>query len=1058
MVKAYLRYAPLRPCGLVCSPVAPSGIAYVGSTSTSSAASGILAVASLDALTLFSARTGAPQQPYTCAGLDLAGVRAAPRVVSLRATATCVAVGYADGSVRTFAVQGTVIANAPTMTLSAHRSAVRALAFGADAPRVPGCEAQGNDAVEALLATTSDDTTAAVWDTLGESVVARLKGHSAPVTGAAFVVAASGAVRLLTVSRDGTLRAWDPLDRKTCVLRVRATEHALATLAVSPTGDRAIVAGVGNGGGVSVFALAVSEHEDATAAAAVGEDEAIAIVHVGTIRPPPLPAAMAIAQPRAADAAVDSAVFDDTGTFLVTLSGASKAGIFVYRRRSEDEMARQLKRRRKRKIEKQKKKGNLGEDANDDGEDEDGANSADLEWEHVAHVATSAKPRSLALRPSATLLPVAGARKRAGEVVNSQPSRLEMTVTLTNNAFEMHELVADADPPSRRTKLVERMGHRHGARCMSFGDDDGSTVVTGGHGGIKCWSLERYHALAGGFDDDDGDDYNGDLGRTSLPLTCKRTTSLGSETVTCVLVAPGSRHAVAGTKEGGIYVVDLSSGEVVDEHVDAHVASKPGTSSSGVNGIASHPDNGGFTTCGADGSVKIWEWVARKVQKSDKARKDKKKKKKSGKKNGDDDGGDDDDDDDEHDQVGDDNDMPTSEALQLSVEHVRTLQMDDECLAVYRVGALLAVALLNTTIQVVRAGSLQLAYSLYGHKLPVTCMSCDTDLSLIASGSGDKSLRLWGVDFGDCRRTFRPAHEAGLTAVTFVPQTHHLFTCARDGMVKYWDGDTGEHLLSLPGHGPEEVWSLAVSNDGAFLCTVGQDRSIRVWERTEEPFFAEEEREARVEALLDNGTEDRLASMDAAARQVGADGGGDGDDQEALVEARSARRTLDAMGAADDLVAALELATAEEKRMEEGRGKKNPPPPNPMLLGQSPTEYVLRALRGVRTPDLEAVFCSLPFHAAYHLLERIAHTMSAGEKVPFVPLEHAGAASTRRVTCDEHLMRCASLLVRLHRTPLVSSSRGTALLKWMREPLRSGARHMRDMATFNMMAIERLLK
>ena len=119
-------------------------------------------------------------------------------------------------------------------------------------------------------------------------------------------------------------------------------------------------------------------------------------------------------------------------------------------------MARQLKRRRKRKIEKQKKKGNLGEDANDDGEDEDGANSADLEWEHVAHVATSAKPRSLALRPSATLLPVAGARKRAGEVVNSQPSRLEMTVTLTNNACEMHELVADADPPSRRTKLVER--------------------------------------------------------------------------------------------------------------------------------------------------------------------------------------------------------------------------------------------------------------------------------------------------------------------------------------------------------------------------------------------------------------------------------------------------------------------------------------------------------------------------------------------------------------------------------------------------------------------------
>ena len=141
------------------------------------------------------------------------------------------------------------------------------------------------------------------------------------------------------------------------------------------------------------------------------------------------------------------------------------------------------------------------------------------------------------------------------------------------------------------------------------------------------------------------------------------------------------------------------------------------------------------------------------------------------------------------------------------------------------------------------------------------------------------------------------------------------------------------------------MWALSVSGDGAFLASVGQDRSVRVWERTEEPFFAEEEREARVEALLDTGAEDRMAAADPATRR--ADKGTDGDaadDDAPLIEARSARRTLDAMGAADDIAAALELAAEEEKRVAESAGKKRAVAPNPMLLGQSPTQHVLRTL------------------------------------------------------------------------------------------------------------------
>ena len=47
------------------------------------------------------------------------------------------------------------------------------------------------------------------------------------------------------------------------------------------------------------------------------------------------------------------------------------------------------------------------------------------------------------------------------------------------------------------------------------------------------------------------------------------------------------------------------------------------------------------------------------------------------------------------------------------------------------------------------------------------------------------------------------------------------------------------------------MWCLAVSALGDMVVTGSADRSIRRWDRTEEPFFAEEERENRIESLFE---------------------------------------------------------------------------------------------------------------------------------------------------------------------------------------------------------------
>jgi U3 small nucleolar RNA-associated protein 12 len=101
---------------------------------------------------------------------------------------------------------------------------------------------------------------------------------------------------------------------------------------------------------------------------------------------------------------------------------------------------------------------------------------------------------------------------------------------------------------------------------------------------------------------------------------------------------------------------------------------------------------------------------------------------------------------------------------------------------------LLAVGLLDCTVKVFFDDSLKFMLSLFGHKLPVLCLDISYDGTLLVSGSADKTVKIWGLDFGDCHRSLI-AHEDSVTAVRFQPQTHYFFTAGKDGIVKYWDAD-----------------------------------------------------------------------------------------------------------------------------------------------------------------------------------------------------------------------------------------------------------------------------
>ena len=67
-------------------------------------------------------------------------------------------------------------------------------------------------------------------------------------------------------------------------------------------------------------------------------------------------------------------------------------------------------------------------------------------------------------------------------------------------------------------------------------------------------------------------------------------------------------------------------------------------------------------------------------------------------------------------------------------------------------------------------------------------MDIASDSTLLVTASADKSVKLWGLDFGDCHRSLL-AHGDSVMAVRFVPNTHYFFSAGKDRMIKYWDGD-----------------------------------------------------------------------------------------------------------------------------------------------------------------------------------------------------------------------------------------------------------------------------
>ncbi|CAD8213517.1 unnamed protein product [Paramecium pentaurelia] len=119
-------------------------------------------------------------------------------------------------------------------------------------------------------------------------------------------------------------------------------------------------------------------------------------------------------------------------------------------------------------------------------------------------------------------------------------------------------------------------------------------------------------------------------------------------------------------------------------------------------------------------------------------------------------------------------------------------------------------------------------YKLEGHTGDVKSVCVSSDGSTLASGSQDKSIRLWDVKTGQ-QKAKLDAHSSGVNSVCFSPDCSLLASGSQDKSVFLWDVKTRKKVAKMNSH-KDGILSVCFSPDGSLLASGSQDKSIILWD------------------------------------------------------------------------------------------------------------------------------------------------------------------------------------------------------------------------------------
>ncbi len=101
---------------------------------------------------------------------------------------------------------------------------------------------------------------------------------------------------------------------------------------------------------------------------------------------------------------------------------------------------------------------------------------------------------------------------------------------------------------------------------------------------------------------------------------------------------------------------------------------------------------------------------------------------------------------------------------------------------------------------------------------------------LLATGSWDRSAKIWDVASGQAIRKLDGLHEGYVNSVEFSPDGQTILTGSDDRTARLWDVATGEPSETVFRGHQSRVRQASFSQDGTLVLTASSDKTARIWD------------------------------------------------------------------------------------------------------------------------------------------------------------------------------------------------------------------------------------